>query len=390
MVAGPRARMGAETARLEAVKLKPPDQARFSIRTRGIRLASSIILIVAFELSVGWLFIIPFLTAGEATPAALAMFAALLGLVVGGGYIYRLAFRPLEVALAALEYFSQRKTGGPGGGDQRLYYPDARDDLGMTLAALNRLLDRQDESLEGQRRFVGSVSHDIRTPLTIMRGDIEVALLRERTITEYQQVLRSNLEEVERIGKLIEDLLTIARSDTGELGLRLRRVSLSNLLHEVRKAYLAQAKAQGITLNLYIEEELVIEGDPDRLRQLLDNLVQNALHYIPREGSEGSGGKVEFLLLSEGPAGSSGKAARIVVRDTGVGIPAKDLPHIFEPFYRGVQPREHDHHGYGLGLAICQFIVQAHGGRIFVESQVGPGSGTAFTILIPSILETRG
>lgn len=320
----------------------------------------------------------PAIKSGEYLQAALAVSAGIVGLAATALYIHRIALLPLYITRAAIQHFGESRTEGSQGADQRLYYPDSQDDLGIILSSLNSLLDKQDESLEQQRRFVGSISHDIRTPLTIMRGDIEVALLRERTSEEYQKVLKSNLEEVERIGKLIEDLLTIARSDTGELGLRMRRVSLSNLLHEARKSHLPQAEDRGINVNLYIEEEIMIEGDSDRLRQLLDNLVENALHYTP------GGGKIDIVLMRDE------NAARLVIRDTGVGIHPKDLPHIFEPFYRGRQPKEYGHHGYGLGLAICKFIVHAHDGIIFVESQVGPEeSGTAFTILLPALTRTR-
>jgi signal transduction histidine kinase len=376
-VAAQRQRIGPEPTRLEATRLKPQQRISLSLRDSRIQLAAIILLFLIFEAAVvcfSMIYASPTSSsciAQKPFAGLMAIGAGIAGIIVTGIGIWKMAIRPLNIVRAAMEYFAE------GRSEQRLYYPDAEDNLGMTLQAINMLLDRQDEAMEHQRRFVGSVSHDIRTPLTIMRGDIEVALVRDRTPAEYKQVLKSNLEEVERINILIEDLLTLARSDTGELGLRLRPVSISNLLNDVRKAYLAQAEAQGLKLNLYIEHEVMIEGDPDRLRQLFNNLVENALHYTPK------GGKIGLLVMREE------NAARVVVRDTGLGIPPKDLAHIFEPFYRGMQQKKNGHHGYGLGLAICKLIVQAHGGKIFVESLVGPGSGTSFTILLPSIITNR-
>jgi len=283
--------------------------------------------------------------------------------LLGSWRLARSATRPLELAQAALQELSEDKL------SERLFYPEADDEEGRVFASLNQLLDRVEEAMERQRRFVGSITHDIRTPLTIIRGDTEVALMQERTARSYREVLESNLEEVERIGTLVEDLLTLSRGHRGDLSLRVKAVPLDMLLREVRRQYQEAASAKGVTLGLYLEGEVEIEGDRDRLRQVLTNLVENALHYTP------AGGKVDLSLFQDE------NVARIIVRDTGVGIEEKDLPHIFEPFYRGAE--QGSHQGYGLGLAICQHIVQAHGGKIWVESQVGPDSGTTFFVGLP-------
>ena len=297
-------------------------------------------------------------------PLTIGWWTAVLALALLGSWrLAHYATQPLHLAQAALQELSEDKL------SERLFYPEADDEPGRVFASLNHLLDQVEEAMERQRRFVGSITHDIRTPLTIIRGDTEVALMQERTARSYREVLESNLEEVERIGKLVEDLLTLSRGHRGDLSLRVKAVHLDMLLREVRRQYQEAASAKGVTLSLYLEGEVEIEGDRDRLRQVLTNLVENALHYTP------AGGKVDLSLFQDK------NVARIIVRDTGVGIEKKDLPHIFEPFYRGAQPG--DHQGYGLGLAICQHIVQAHGGKIWVESQVGPDSGATFFISLP-------
>jgi signal transduction histidine kinase len=231
-------------------------------------------------------------------------------------------------------------------------------------------MDRLEDSLARQRQFVGAISHDIRTPLTIIKGDIEVALMRLRSAEHYQEVLKSNLEEVERIHHLVEDLVMLARADYGELGLNVRPVSLSSLMAEVREGFTEPARRKGLILESYIESEVRLHGDEARIRQLLHNLLENALHYTP------SGGRIELTMVTD----ASREEVQIRVRDTGIGISPKDLPHIFEPFYRGTPSRRTRHDGYGLGLAICDHIVKAHGGKVSVESREGPGSGTTFTL----------
>jgi signal transduction histidine kinase len=242
--------------------------------------------------------------------------------------------------------------------------------LGLSL---NALLDRLEDSLARQRQFVSAVSHDIRTPLTIIKGDIEVALMRERTPGEYAEVLSSNLEEVERIHRLVDDLVTLARADYGELGLNMRSVALGSLVAELRESFADAARRKGLILESYLEGEVHIEGDRARLRQLFYNLIDNAIHYTP------NGGRIEVTLTSS----HDRDEAQVRIRDTGIGIAPRDLPHIFEPFYRGTPSRRTQHNGYGLGLSICDHIVRAHNGRIAVESRQGPGSGTTFLVHLP-------
>jgi len=256
---------------------------------------------------------------------------------------------------------------------ERLFVTDADRETGRIQLELNSLMDRMEDTMSRQRQFVGAVSHDIRTPLTIMRGDIEVALARERSAEEYREILMSNLEEVERIRKMVEDLVTLARADYGEMGLNIRAVPMGSLVAEVREAFSEPARRKNLALDSYIEGDVRIEGDAARLRQLLHNLLDNAVNYTPE------GGRVEVSLVTD----RERDEVQMRVRDTGMGISSADLPHVFEPFYRGQPTRRTRHHGYGLGLSICEHVARAHGGRIAVESRQGPGSGTTFTVHLP-------
>jgi signal transduction histidine kinase len=359
-MADPSLKIGAESgpAKSQAKKLRSR-QFRLALFSFGL-VAAEGMLLGGFFMASPW--------SGPAIAACLALLILLAG--IGSLALSRYAVRPFRLARAALLELSQDRL------SERLFYPEADDEPGQIFAAINRLLDRVEEAMDRQRRFVGGITHDIRTPLTIIKGDIEVALMQERTARSYREVLESNLEEVERIGKLVEDLLTLSRGNRGDLNLRVRGVHLDMLLREIRRKYQEAAAAMDITLSLYLEEEVAMEGDADRLRQVLVNLVENALHYTP------AGGKIELALFKEE------NTARVLVRDTGVGIEPQDLPHVFEPFYRGAQ--QSNHQGYGLGLAICQHIVSAHAGAIRVESQVGPEGGTTFFITLPLRPQTHG
>jgi signal transduction histidine kinase len=294
--------------------------------------------------------------------------AGLAGFISVGSYLIgAAALAPLKRTRELME-----SVAGMGFSD-RLYVEDTGDDAGRIQLELNGLLDRVEDALARQRQFVGAISHDIRTPLTIIKGDIEVALMRERGAQEYQEVLRSNQEEVERIHRMVEDLLTLARADYGELGLNVRAVSLSTLAVEAREGMNELFRRKDLTLDVYIEGEVRVEGDLVKLRQLLHNLLENAAHYTP------AGGRVELAVFAD----VERDEARIRIRDTGVGISPRDLPHIFEPFYRGTPSRRTRHDGYGLGLSICEHIARAHGGSINVESRQGPGSGSTFTVRLP-------
>lgn len=258
---------------------------------------------------------------------------------------------------------------------------------------LNDTLARLDAAYQLMRQFNADASHELRTPLTVIRGEAEVALRAARSPAEYQSALRSIEEETERMSRIIEQLLMLARADSGELRLARQPVAFDDLVREVAHRAQVLAFARRIRLHTEILEPTLMEGDEDRLRQLVLNLIDNAIKYTP-EGGEvrvrlssvpGGGGRGTQGVSEDGQSAPgephASSDALLEVEDTGIGIDAEDLPYIFDRFYRVDKARSRAQGGSGLGLAICRWIVEAHGGRIDVRSR--PGIGSTFAVRLP-------
>ena len=278
------------------------------------------------------------------------------------------AMRPVD-RITALA----RSIGRSGDLSGRVPAPHGSDELGRLSVAFNELLERLDTAMAQQRRFLDDASHELRTPLTTIRASAS-ALLRGGSLTPQPPLpaagegeLRAIARESERMGRLVTDLLALARADAGQLLAR-RPMMLDALLVDVYQQ--ARHQAPDVRLTIGDLEQVEILGDPDRLKQLLFNLVDNACRYTP------AGGTVT-LALSEQDG-----TASLSVRDTGPGIPSDELPRIFERFYRADHARSREVGGTGLGLAISQVIAEAHGGWIAVDSRVGEGS--TFTVYLPT------
>ncbi len=295
---------------------------------------------------------------------AIANPVALLLASIGGLWLANKALRPVDRLTRAAERI------GRGNLSERVEEPRSHDEIGRLAETFNQMIGRLEQAFERERRFTADASHELKTPLAVLRGDIEVALRRERSPDEYKRVLQSNLEEIARLTKLTEDLLTLARSDANESVLELEDVELDRLASEAR-AYIAPlADSAGVSLTYQAPDTaIVVEGDQKRLKQLLVNLLDNAIKYTP------DGGSANLSL------GSENSTAVIEVKDTGRGIPAAAVPHIFERFYRQTDPRDTKVTGFGLGLAISKWIVDAHGGSI--EARSIEGEGTSFIIRLP-------
>jgi two-component system OmpR family sensor kinase len=289
---------------------------------------------------------------------------ALLLASLGGLWLANKALRPVDRLTRAAERI------GRGNLSERVEEHRSHDEIGRLAATFNQMIGRLEQAFDRERRFTADASHELKTPLAVLRGDIEVALRRERTPVEYQRVLQSSLEEIARLTKLTEDLLTLARSDAGESVLDLEQVQLDQLASEARAFIAPLAESAGVALTYDAPKSPVsIEGDQKRLKQLLVNLMDNAIKYTAAGGS---------ARLSLSVKDSS---AVIEVTDTGRGIPASALPHVFERFYRQTDPRDSRVTGFGLGLAISKWIVDAHGGWIEADSREGHGS--RFTVRLP-------
>lgn len=251
---------------------------------------------------------------------------------------------------------------------ERLPPPRTRDEVGRLVLTFNEMLERLQHLFQAQQRFIADVSHELRTPLAAIRGNLEVLL---RGAQEDPDMLRESLTDIERevnrLSRMVADLLTLARAEAGIHPER-RPVELDRLLLEVYRE--ARHLAQGVEVRLGSEDQVQVLGDADQLKQLLLNLVDNSLKYTP------AGGTVTLSLYRED------SWACLSVADTGVGIAPQDLPHIFERFYRGKgDGRRGRRTGLGLGLPIAQWIAQEHGGEIRVESR--PGQGSTFTVRLP-------
>jgi two-component system OmpR family sensor kinase len=247
------------------------------------------------------------------------------------------------------------------------YHGSPNDEVGQLIHAFNQTLSRLETLFHTQRRFMADVGHELRTPLTVIKGN--VGLMRRMGKTD-EESLAGIENEVDRLTRLVGDLLLLAQAESGKLPLDKRLVELDTLLLEVMQQVRVLARDH-LQLKLGEIDQILVCGDKDRLKQVMVNLIGNAISYTP------AGGEV-IVGVSK-----SENLARLTISDTGPGIPAEDLPHIFERFYRAEKSRtrSRDGKGFGLGLSIAYWIVDNHGGKIEVDSKVG--QGTTFCVWLP-------
>lgn len=295
--------------------------------------------------------------------------AILCAVTLIGAFLAKGALRPIDRIVAKARRIGESNL------RERLPHPGTPDEMGRLVATLNEMLERIERSFESQRRFTADASHELRSPLSRLRSELEVTLRRPRAVPEYEEVLRSALEEVERLSRLTEELLTLARLDAGETAARPISVTLIPLVEEEMNRLKPEADAREIVLALDGSPGLAAKGAADALRLVVANLLQNAVKFSP------PGGRIGVRAFSD-----EGQAV-LTVSDTGPGIPSEDLPRVFERFYRASASRPPDTPGVGLGLAIARAIVEACGGSIAVDSR--PGAGATFTVRLPRAVRSQ-
>jgi two-component system, OmpR family, sensor kinase len=276
-----------------------------------------------------------------------------------GAWVVQTTLKPLDdIAEVALE-ISQA-----GDLSRRLTDTGRRDEIGRLTMVLNQTLERLERLFHSRQRFLADVSHELRTPLTTIRGNVDLMRRMNEADPEVLDVVQ---EELERMTRLVEDLMLLARADSGGLPIQQKPVELDTVFLDIYRQVLSIN--QPVRIVMEEVDQACVLGDSDRLKQLILNLVDNAIKYTP------IGGEVT-MSLTKGV-----DDAKLVVHDTGIGIPTADLPYIFDRFYRVDKARTRAQGGSGLGLSIAKWIAEAHGGKIDVSSV--PGQGSTFTVSLP-------
>jgi heavy metal sensor kinase len=293
-------------------------------------------------------------------------FPFLIGLAIGGGYILLgRALRPVDRIVNAAEAITLENL------RQRLPVSKTGDEFERLSSALNRMIERLDESFRLTARFAADASHELRTPLTIMRGELE-SLVKDPALNEdLAERIGNVLEEAERLTRIIEGLLLVSRLETGEAQMRKDKFDLGKMINGIADQMAPLADDKLLTMHRKITPGVLVEGDEMRLQQVGVNLLDNAFKYTPE------GGRINLQVRAES------NLAIITVSDTGMGISERALPHIFDRFFRAEQARISRTSGTGLGLSIVQSIVEAHGGKVLVESQ--EGRGAQFRVELPLV-----
>lgn len=294
----------------------------------------------------------------------------LIGLPLGvivittGGYILvRRALMPVERITRAAEQITQHNL------SERLPVSRTGDELERLSVSLNRMIARLDDAFQNSKRFVADASHELRTPLTILRGELETLIEDRRLDSEARERAASMFEEAVRLTRIVEQLFTLSRLDAGEAQAEWSRFDLANLAKTTAEQMSLLAEDKNITIACDANQPVQVEGDPARLKQVVVNLLDNAIKYTQ------SGGAVQLHVRR-----SNGHAV-LEVEDNGVGIPQEALPHVFERFYRVDQIRSGDFEGAGLGLSIAKSICSAHGAEIQATS--APLRGSCFRVTLP-------
>lgn len=289
----------------------------------------------------------------------------LLAILLSAGIIRR-GLRPITEITAVAESIERAEDV-----NQRILYDGPRDEVGRLASTFNGMLERLERAFESQQRFVADASHSLRTPLTAIQGNVELLLAAPHDPAEQRIALEAIRKETGRLSRVVSDLLLLAQADAGQSLHRLP-VEMMTLVLDVYQE--ARLLAGGVAVALGHEDIGLVAGDPDRLKEVVLNLTDNAIKYTP------DGGRVTLSVYEDDAW------VRVEIADTGQGIPAEHLSHIFERFYRvpGVKARPGQPAGTGLGLPIARWIIDSHGGRLTVDSQVG--QGTTFTIWLPRLV----
>ena len=293
-----------------------------------------------------------------------------LGLVAAllmGSWIARRALAPVDRIITEVREITDGRSL-----HRRLAEPMVKDELGRLTETLNQMMTRLERSFAALRRFTADASHELKTPLTVLRAGVERAITMPSLPSEALAALEETLQEINRMTELVEALLMLARADEGTAPLHRETVDLRAIVEETGETGELLAAEAGVNMEVATPADpVIVPVDASRIRQLILNLLTNAVKYTPAGGS---------VRLQLGP--SNGRVT-LTVADSGVGIAPGDLPHIFDRFWRAdsARTRTGERSGTGLGLAICKWIAEAHGGTIDVHSR--PGRGTTFTVTLP-------
>jgi two-component system OmpR family sensor kinase len=262
--------------------------------------------------------------------------------------------------------------------DARLHVPPTRDEIASLAVTTNRLLDRLQLALARQRGFVADAGHELRTPLTALRAELDLAARPGKSQGALAAAVAAAAGDTDRLIRLAEDLLLLARADDGTAFLAPDRIDVSGQVRASARSFTAQAQARGITISVHAQNELFAVADPGRLRQALGNLIDNAIRHSP------DGGVVEVTSEAREVAGNGHRTRQVLaieVRDHGPGFPDGFLPHALERFSRAGQARDRTDGGTGLGLAIVASIAHAHRGQAVADNH--PGGGARVRIELP-------
>jgi len=341
----------------------PAETARFETFTLGTQSFRSIIFPVDIAgKRVGWIQLVRPITDVVRTLKTIRTsmsFLVLLAVVLlsaGGHLLARKTLRPIEsIRQQVAEIYEQNLS-------RRIRIMNPEDELGLLTRTFNQMLERLQAAFESQRRFLADASHEIKTPITILRSQWE-KIAETRTLPAHlRKEIQRDLEELARLAKLVDNLLLLSEIDDNRVKIEQKPVDLAEVLHEVYEDAKILAEQKHQSTRLIIREPAVILGDRSRLVQLFLDLIDNAVKYTP------PGGEISLLLRKQN------NKACVNVEDTGIGVSERDLARIFDRFYRADKSRSRQLGGSGLGLSICQWIVNAHQGKIEIRSEVGKGT----------------
>ena len=294
----------------------------------------------------------------------LAVFPIVLVLgSLGGWIVARRSLTPIGYIASKAQTMTSKSL------RERLIPRGTGDEMDDLIETINGMISRLEESFKRMAEFTADVSHELKTPLCALKGEAEVLLSRGRPVEEYQEGLAHFIERCNHLNRMVNDLILLSKSDSSQVELKMDPIRLDLLIHDMGDIFQVLAEQKGIALEIDPIQETVIIGDKVRLQQLFTNLIDNAIKFTPEKGS--------IWVTSE----KNGGNVLVKVRDTGIGISKEEQEQIFKRFYRVDKSRSKETGGVGLGLSIVEWIVQAHHGRIEVESELNKGS--TFIVYLP-------